>query len=59
MSFAQYLIGFIVFITGLAWLATLAGLSQAYIMIGAGILLGIGIFTAAMRTRPNEPQHPT
>jgi positive regulator of sigma E activity len=59
MSFALYLIGFIVFIAGLAWLATMAGLSQTYIMIGAVILLAIGIYTAATRTRANEPRHPT
>ena len=52
MSFALYLIGFILFIAGLAWLAVVMGVGQTYIMIGAVILLGIGIFTAATRTRP-------
>ena len=51
MSFLLYLIGFIVFIAGLAWLATVAGVSQTYVMIGAVILLGIGIFTAVSRAR--------
>ena len=55
MSFLLYLIGFIVFIAGLAWLATVMGLSQTYIMIGAVILLGIGIFMAATRTRAKDP----
>jgi hypothetical membrane protein len=55
MSFLLYLVGFIVFIAGLAWLATVAGISQTYIMIGAVILLGIGIFTAATRTRSKDP----
>jgi len=55
MSFLLYLVGFIVFIAGLAWLATVAGISQTYIMIGAVILLGIGIFTALTRTRSNDP----
>jgi positive regulator of sigma E activity len=55
MSFLLYLIGFIVFIAGLAWLATVAGVSQTYVMIGAVILLGIGIFTAASRTRQKDP----
>ena len=53
MWFMLYLVGFIVFIAGLAWLATVLGVSQTYIMIGAVILLGIGIFTAATRTRAN------
>ena len=55
MSFLLYLIGFIVFIAGLAWLATVMGVSQTYIMIGAVILLGIGIFTAVSRTRSKDP----
>ncbi|HZZ91410.1 MAG TPA: hypothetical protein VFE23_02550 [Usitatibacter sp.] len=55
VSFLLYLIGFIVFIAGLAWLATVLGVSQTYIMIGAVILLGIGIFTAATRTRAKDP----
>ena len=55
MSFLLYLIGFIVFIAGLAWLATVMGVSQTYIMIGAVILLGIGIFTAVARTRGKDP----
>ena len=55
VSFLLYIIGFIVFIAGLAWLATVLGISQTYIMIGAVILLGIGIFTAATRTRAKDP----
>ena len=55
VSFLLYLVGFIVFIAGLAWLATTLGVSQTYIMIGAVILLGIGIFSAAARTRAKDP----
>ena len=55
MSFLLYIIGFIVFIAGLAWLATVVGASQTYIMIGAVILLGIGIFTAVSKTRSKDP----
>ncbi len=50
MSFLLYLVGFIVFIAGLAWLATALGISQTYIMIGAVILLGIAI-SAPRRAR--------
>ena len=57
MSFLLYLIGFIVFITGLAWLATVAGVSQTYVMIGAVILLGIGLFTIIARLRDRD-SHP-
>lgn len=55
MSFLLYLVGFIVLIAGLGWLATTLGVSQTYIMIGAAILLGIGIFSAAARTRAQDP----
>ena len=51
MSFLLYIVGFVVFIAGLAWLATVLGVSQTYIMIGAVILLAIGIFTAAVRAK--------
>lgn len=58
MSFLLSLIGFIVFITGLAWLATIAGVSQTYVMIGAVILLGIGIFTAVSPLRDKDSPSP-
>jgi hypothetical protein len=49
VSFLLYVIGFVVFVTGLAWLATMAGISQAYILAGVVILLCIGLFTAVTR----------
>ena len=55
MSFLLYMISFVVFIAGLAWLATVAGVSQTYVTLGAIILLGIGIFTAVTRTRAKDP----
>lgn len=58
VSFLLYLLGFVVFIAGLAWLATTLGVGQTYVMIGAVILLGIGIFTAAARTRAKDPPVP-
>jgi hypothetical protein len=51
MSFLLYLIGSVVFITGTAWLATLAGISQAVVLGGALFLLAIAIFAAAARAR--------
>lgn len=55
MSFALYLVGFLVFIGGLAWAASVAGVPQLYILIGAVILLGLGIVTAVSRTRSKDP----
>lgn len=50
-----YLIGFVVFIIGAAMAAHLAGMSQRWITVLVIVLLGIGITTAATRTRRPEP----
>lgn len=55
MSFALYVVGFAIFIAGLAWAAAVAGMNHTYIGIGAVILLGIGIFTAVGKTRSKDP----
>ncbi len=55
MSFALYVLGFIIFVVGLAWAAATAGVPHLYIGIGAVILIGIGIFTAASTTRAKDP----
>ena len=56
MSFALYMIGFLIFIVGVGWAAMVAGVPQLYIIIGVVILLGIGILSAVKRTRPKDPQ---
>jgi hypothetical protein len=53
-----YLIGVIILITGLAWGASVAGLSSTWIAIGALVVLGLGILGAVGRTRRPE-QSPT
>jgi hypothetical protein len=50
MRFLAYLIGFLILIGGLAWAALEAGAPQLYVMIGAVILLGLGIIMGASRT---------
>ena len=55
MSFALYIIGFMIFIGGVAWALVTAGVPQLYVLIGATILLGIGIFTGVARTRGKDP----
>lgn len=55
MSFALYMIGFLIVIAGLAWGAMVAGVPQTYILIGAVVLFGIGILSAVKRTRPKDP----
>ncbi len=55
MSFALYMIGFLIFMAGVVWAAVVVGVPQIYIAIGALILLGIGIFSAVSRTRAKDP----
>jgi len=55
MSFALYMVGFVIFLGGLIWGAMEAGVPHLYIGIGAVILLGRGIFSAVGRTRSKDP----
>ena len=54
MRFFAIILGFLILIGGLAWGAIEAGAPQLWVMIGSMILLGIGIITAASRTRQNR-----
>lgn len=55
MSFALYLLGFLVLIAGIGWGLSLAGVPQLYILVACVILLGLGIATGATRTRAKDP----
>jgi len=55
MSFALYMVGFLIFMAGLIWGASVAGVPTLYIGIGALIILGLGIFSAVSRTRSKDP----
>jgi positive regulator of sigma E activity len=57
-SFSTYLIGFVVLIIGLAIAAILLGVSQTWVVVGAIILIGIGILMATTRTKPKDPPSP-
>jgi len=54
-SFSIYLIGFIVLIIGLAVAAILLGAPTQWIVVGAIILVGIGILTGTSRTKTKDP----
>lgn len=54
MSFVLYLIGFVIFIGGVAWALVVAGVPTLYVAIGATILLGVGIFTGVSKTRTKD-----
>ncbi len=53
-----YLIGIVIMIGGLAWGASVAGLSLTWTAVGALVLLGLGIAASVTRTRKPE-QSPT
>ena len=54
-SFALYLIGMIVVIGGLAYVAFLMHVPSQWIIAGAVVLLGLGIVGAATHTRRRDP----
>jgi hypothetical protein len=54
MSFALYLIGYVVVIAGLAVAAHLMHVPPRWIGVGALILSGIGIVTGVARTRQRD-----
>lgn len=56
-SLAIWIIGFIVLIGGLAYGASLAGLSPQWIGVGAIVLAGIGIVMGVTRTRTKDVSH--
>jgi hypothetical protein len=55
MAFLLYAVGFVVFVSGLAWLATLAGVAQTYVMVGVLVLTGLALFTAVAQIRVRDP----
>jgi len=54
-SFATYLIGFLVLIVGLGIAAYLLNVPPMWILVGAVVLVGIGILLATTRTKPRDP----
>ena len=54
MSFALYIVGFIILIGGLAYGASLAGLGTQWIVVGVLVPLGLGIAMGVTRTRQKD-----
>jgi len=54
-SFALYLIGMIIVIGGLAYVAFLMHVPSQWIVAGAVVLLGLGIVGAVTHTRRRDP----
>ena len=57
MSFALYLVGFLILIGGIAWGMIAAGVPQLYVIIACVILLGLGIVTGVSKTRGKDPSN--
>ena len=55
MSFGIYAVGYLILIAGIAYLAHLMHVPQAYIIAVAVILFGIGIVTGVQSTRHKDP----
>jgi hypothetical protein len=54
MSFALYLIGFTIFLGGVAWALITLEVPQLYVIIACVILLGLGILTGVTHTRGKD-----
>lgn len=54
MSFAIYLVGLVLFLGGIAWGLSVAGVPTLYIAIACLVVLGIGIMMAVSRTRTKD-----
>jgi len=54
MSFTLYVIGFLIFIGGVAWALVTAGVRPLYVLIACVIMLGIGILTGVTQTRSKD-----
>jgi hypothetical protein len=55
MSFVIYLLGYLIFLAGVAWGLTVMHVPHTYVTIAVVVLLGIGIFTGVSRTRAKDP----
>ena len=55
MSFGIYAIGFAILIGGLVYAAHLIHMPAPWIVVGAIVLLGVGILTGVKATRQKDP----
>ncbi|MBI1896356.1 MAG: hypothetical protein HYZ57_06415 [Acidobacteria bacterium] len=55
MSFALYILGFLILVVGLAYGAHLLHVPATWIGVGVVILVGLGIITGVSSTRHRDP----
>jgi hypothetical protein len=56
-NFAIFIIGFIILVAGLAYGASIAGVSPQWIGVGVVVLVGIGVVMGVTKTRTKELPH--
>jgi hypothetical protein len=57
MSFGIYAVGFAILIAGLAYAAHLLHVPAHWIIVGAIIMIGVGIISGVKATRQKDPTH--
>ena len=57
-SFGTYLIGFLILVVGLAIAAYLLNVPTMWIVVGAIIMIGIGVLMATTRGKMKDPPAP-
>lgn len=55
MSFAIYIVGFLILVAGLIYAATILHLATHWIVVGAVVLIGLGIVSGVQATRQKDP----
>jgi len=55
MSFELYILGYLIVIGGLSYGAKLLHVPTPWIIVGAVVLLGLGILTGVKNTRQKDP----
>ena len=54
MSFAIYIVGFLIFIGGLVYAAVLLNVAPQWIAVGAIVLVGLSVLTGVKATRQKD-----
>ena len=56
-NFAIFIIGFVILIAGLAYGASMVGVSSQWIGVGVVVLVGLGVVMGVTKTRTKELPH--
>jgi hypothetical protein len=54
-SFSLYVLGYAVLLAGLAYGAHLLNVPRAWILVGALVMIGLGVMSAVTHTKPKDP----